>query len=223
MDIVHRYFTESWEIFTGNATITDVFTDGWNPSVFYRELKNIYWECHNHQRLHRWMESVGILQRAEKYLLGMPQSPTSSQTDGVRRHFTKSWKIFTRNATITDVFTDGWSPLVFNQELKNIYWICHYHWRNKSIDIFQAEFFLPRIFRLQNHQQYFFFTERVSNGMWDYPWKACRRTLSVDDVVDTKFTDGVWISHRRIQSFGNTMKSCRMSNIYKILMTTYIN
>jgi hypothetical protein len=47
--------------------------------------------------------------------------------------------------------------LAFNQELKNIYWICHYHRRNTSVDIFQAEiFFLVRNFRLQNHQKLFF-------------------------------------------------------------------
>ena len=54
---------------------TDGFTDGYSPSVFYWEMKNIYWKCHNNQRLHRRIESVCILPRAEKYLLDMPLSP----------------------------------------------------------------------------------------------------------------------------------------------------
>jgi hypothetical protein len=44
----------------------------------------------------------------------MPQSPTSSQTDSVRRHFTENCQIFTGYATITD----GIYPSVyFQQEL----------------------------------------------------------------------------------------------------------
>ena len=52
---VRRYFTESWKIFTGNATITDDFADG--------------------------LLSVSISQRVEKYLLEMPQSPIILQRD----------------------------------------------------------------------------------------------------------------------------------------------
>jgi len=63
------------KIFTRNVTITDVYTDGYSPSAFYREL--------------------------QKYLLEMPQSPTTLQTDTVRWHFTES--------------------------CKNIYWKCHNH------------------------------------------------------------------------------------------------
>jgi hypothetical protein len=48
----HQYFTESWKIFTGNATITNILTDGNISSVFYRELQNIYCKCHNHRRLY---------------------------------------------------------------------------------------------------------------------------------------------------------------------------
>jgi hypothetical protein len=62
--------------YTKNATITDAFTDGYSPSTFYRELKNIYWNCHNHRHLHRRIDSVGIIPRVEKYLLDMPLSPT---------------------------------------------------------------------------------------------------------------------------------------------------
>ena len=68
--------------------------------------------------------SVDILQRVEKYLLEMPQSPMTLQTDTVRRHFTKTCKIFTGNATITDDFTDRYSLLAFHRELQNIYWKC---------------------------------------------------------------------------------------------------
>jgi hypothetical protein len=45
------------------------------PSTFYKELKKIYWECHNHRLLHRRIASVGILPIAEKYLLDMLLSP----------------------------------------------------------------------------------------------------------------------------------------------------
>jgi len=60
-DIVRRHFTES--------------------------CKNIYWKCHNHRRLYRQIQSVGISQRVAK--------------------------IFTGNATITGDSTDGYSPSAF--------------------------------------------------------------------------------------------------------------
>jgi len=44
-ETIRRYFTESCKIFIAFATITD---DLW-PSVFYRELQNIYCPCHNHR------------------------------------------------------------------------------------------------------------------------------------------------------------------------------
>jgi hypothetical protein len=72
----HQYFTESWKIFTGNTTITNILTDKNISSVFYRELQNIYCKCHNHRRLCRRIQSVGISPRVEKYLLHMLQSPT---------------------------------------------------------------------------------------------------------------------------------------------------
>ena len=56
---IHRHFTVSWKIFTGYAIITDVSTDGNIPSVFYRELNNIYWKCHNHSRVYRQIHSNG--------------------------------------------------------------------------------------------------------------------------------------------------------------------
>jgi len=55
-DVVCRYFIESCKIFTINATFTDGFPDRHSPSVFYRELLNIYSICHKH----RWKNSVGI-------------------------------------------------------------------------------------------------------------------------------------------------------------------
>ena len=64
--------------------------------------RNVYWKCHNHWRLYRQKQSVGILPRVEKYLLHMPSSPTCIPTDISRRYFTESWKIFTAYATITD-------------------------------------------------------------------------------------------------------------------------
>ena len=50
MKFFHRYFIKSCKIFTAHATIIDVDIDGISPSVFYRELKNIYCICHNHRR-----------------------------------------------------------------------------------------------------------------------------------------------------------------------------
>ena len=69
-------FYRELKIFTGNATITNVFTDGTIPSVFYQELRNIYCKCHNHRCFHRRIHSIDISLRVEKYLLHMPLSPT---------------------------------------------------------------------------------------------------------------------------------------------------
>jgi len=60
-----------------------------------------------------------------------------------RRHFTKSSKIITWNATFTDVYTDGISPSAFHREFKNNYLKCHndrrlYWWINPSA--FHREF-----------------------------------------------------------------------------------
>jgi len=41
--------------------------------------------------------------------------------------FYRELKIFTENATIIDVFTDGTIPSVFYRELRNIYCKCHNH------------------------------------------------------------------------------------------------
>jgi hypothetical protein len=85
---------------------------------------------------HRWIYkhtfSVGILQRIEKYLLEMPQSSTSLQTETFRWYFIESWKIFTSCTIITDTYTDKYRPLAFHRELKNIYFICHDRQRNIS-------------------------------------------------------------------------------------------
>jgi predicted patatin/cPLA2 family phospholipase len=63
-DTIYQYFIENCKIFTAHATITDVSTDGYNLSVFYRELQNVYYTCHNHQCLYRRIQSVDISQRA---------------------------------------------------------------------------------------------------------------------------------------------------------------
>ena len=77
----------------------------------------------------------------------------------IRQYFTESSKIFTGNATITNVFTNGWSPSVFCRELKNIYWICHYHQRNKSIGIFSAGFFFYIFFVCTTIGNIFFYRQ----------------------------------------------------------------
>jgi len=71
------------------------------PSAFHKELKNNYLKCHCHRRPY--------------------------QRTNFRRHFTKSWKIITWNATIANVHTDGQRPSAFHRELKNNYLKCHYH------------------------------------------------------------------------------------------------
>ena len=77
--------------------------------------------------------SSSVFHRVEKYLLNMPQSPTSLQTEWVCRFFIESCKIFTEYATITNVSTNGHSPSVFYRELKNIYCICHNHRQTNSV------------------------------------------------------------------------------------------
>jgi len=52
MALHRRYLTESYKIFTEYAIITDVSTNGLRPSVFHRELHNIYCICHNHRQLY---------------------------------------------------------------------------------------------------------------------------------------------------------------------------
>jgi hypothetical protein len=66
-------------------------------------LKNIYWKCHNHRRLHRWIESVGILLRVEKFLLDMPLSPTKY----FHRYISSGkifWRAFSVCKTIDNIF-----------------------------------------------------------------------------------------------------------------------
>jgi hypothetical protein len=47
MELFCWYVTESCKIFTAYATITDIDTDRMSLSVFYKELLNIYYICHN--------------------------------------------------------------------------------------------------------------------------------------------------------------------------------
>jgi len=67
---------------------------------------NLSSTVHNHRCLYRRIQFIGILPKVAKYLLEMPQSPMSLQTDTVRRYFTESCKIFTANAILTDIDTD---------------------------------------------------------------------------------------------------------------------
>ena len=123
----------------------------------------------------------------------MPQSSTSSQTDKVHRHFTEIWKIFTGYATITDgIFL-------------SVY--------------FQREFFL-HAFSICKTISNIFFPDRLNDGMWDYRWKTYQQTLSIDDLVGKKFTDEVWISHRRIRSVDKTVKS---GSVYSLIAGVFIN
>ena len=50
-DIVRRYFTESCKIFTANATIIDVYTDGDSPSTFVVVV-------HNYRQTHQWIVRI---------------------------------------------------------------------------------------------------------------------------------------------------------------------
>jgi hypothetical protein len=90
---------------------------------------NLSYTMHNHQRLYRRKPSIGILPRVAKHLLQMPQSPTSLQMDTVSVSISPSWKIFTRNAIITDISTECYCLSVFYRELQNIYCKCDNHWR----------------------------------------------------------------------------------------------
>jgi len=73
----------------------------------------------DNRRISRWTYSIGILQRIEKYLREIPQPSTSLQTKTIHRYFAESCKIFTANATINDVYTDGYSPLAFAGAVHN--------------------------------------------------------------------------------------------------------
>jgi len=43
--------------------------------------------------------------------------------------------------------------------------------------------------------------------MWYYRRMECRLTFSFGDLVGKKFTDRIWILHRRVISVGKTVKS----------------
>jgi hypothetical protein len=147
-------------------------------SVFYRKLKNIYWKCHNHRRLHRRKHSVGILSRVEKYLLQMPYPLMFILTDTVHRYFTESWKIFTLYATITD---EIFSSVYFQRE---IFFGAHFPSVKPSV----------------------FFSDRINDRMWNYWWTLCRWTASTRDLVSKKFTNEMTISHRWILFVDKTVK-----------------
>jgi hypothetical protein len=148
----------------------------------------------------------------------MPQSPTASQMKTFRRYFTESWEIFTANAIITDVFTNGFIPSIFHWELKNIYFICHYHRRNISVGIFPGGIFFGTHFSSLKPSVVFFFTDRSSDKMWNYRRKLCQRTHSVGNLVGKKITDEVVISHRRIFSVSKTVKCCSAPTSFPIIL-----
>jgi hypothetical protein len=126
----------------------------------------------------------------------MPPSLMNLQTDNVRRHFTVAWckchnhqQIYRQiksvgisqsggNATLTDKFTEGYRPSASNQELKNIYWICHYHRRNKSVGIFQARIFFCSQFPYVKPSVIFFFViDRLSDGIRYYRRMVCHENF----------------------------------------------
>jgi len=136
----------------------------------------------------------------------MPPSPMKLQMECIRRHLTESRKcnhhrrIYRQNvsvgisqsggnATLTDAFTKGYRPSAFNRELKNIYWICHYHRRNKSFGIFQAGIFFGVQFFSVKPSVIFFFTNRLSDEIRYYRRTVSRRTFFIDDLVGKKITD----------------------------------
>jgi hypothetical protein len=51
---------------------------------------NLSCTMHNHRRLYRRIPSIDILPRLAKYLLHIPQSPMSLQTDTVHWYFTEA-------------------------------------------------------------------------------------------------------------------------------------
>jgi len=97
-----------------------------NLSVYRRKNRqyrhNLSWIVQDNRRISRRTYSISILQRVEKYLLEMPQSSTSLQTKTICQHFTESCKIFTTNAIITDIYTDGYSPSTFVGAVHNYRW-----------------------------------------------------------------------------------------------------
>jgi len=101
--------------------------------------------------------------------------------------------------TLTDNFTEGYSPLAFDRELENIYWICHYHRRNQSVGIFQAGifFFWRTIFVCKTIGNCFFFPTDLAMelGITDER-KADERFSSVKKLpTNSKSqTDGIFPS-----------------------------
>ena len=142
------------------------------PSAFDRER-----EMPHHWWIYRRIRSSAF----HSSLVQMPQSPTNLQTDKVCRHFTESGG----NATLTDKFTEGYRPSAFHQVLKNIYWICHYHRRNKSVGIFPAGIFFGAQFPYVKPAVIFFLlpTDLATECGTYYQRTVCRWTFSVGDLV----------------------------------------
>ena len=111
----------------------------------------------------------------------MPLSPTCIPIDISRRYFTESLKIFIVYATITDgIFCVG----IF---LTKIFFCVYFSFVKPSV---------------------FFFTNKISEKIWNKWWTIRRRTLAVSELVSKKFTDEVIILHRRIRFVDKTIQCC---------------
>ena len=163
-------------------------------------LNNIFLKIilKHHRQISRRIKFAGIVQRVEKYLLEMPQTPTSLQIEIVRRYFTKSWK--------RRLYRWIWSVSILPR-VEKYFCICHDHRWNICVGIFPVGIFFCAHFPSMK-PSVIFFPDKLSDGLWYYRRKRCRRTLSVGDLVSKKCTDEVWISYRRIRSVGKTVKSC---------------
>jgi len=118
---------------------------------------------------YHWLTSFNnlynfILIILNNFFLNFLKIPTDGFTEGIYPSIFYK-ELFTGNTTITDVVTDGYIPSSFYRELKNIYWICHYHRRNKSVGIFPAIIFFLRAFSVCKIIGIFFFPNKVSDGM----------------------------------------------------------
>jgi hypothetical protein len=133
--------------------------------------------CAHHQQIYKWTKSFGILQRVVKYLLYMPQSPTSLQTKLVHQYFIESYKLFIAYAIITGITTDGMSPSIFSirWELFTFYvsevlWITDGMWIPKYAIItgITTDGMSPSIFSIRWELFTFYVSEVlwITDGMW---------------------------------------------------------
>jgi len=144
--------------------ITEGFTDEIYPSTFHSN-------CHNHQWIYRRIYSVGII-----------HSPTTLLTDVISRSFTVP-------ATMTDECTNGYLRSVFQiftyRQFESV-GMSHYHWRTKSIGVFQARnlFFGAQFPSVKPSANCFFnFPDRYSDELWYYWRKESRWTHFIGEDV----------------------------------------